>query len=79
MGKQTIVVPTVRDEGGDKYVPFCRFRWHPGVSKDYRACEARKCTHYMRLYFKGAYQRLGNNEPPEGCLNGLAGLLGDGI
>jgi len=75
--RKTIFVPIIKDEGGDRYIPFCRFRWHPGVSKDYRTCERRHCNHYKRLYLSKYHDRQDN--APQGGLNGLVGQLGDGI
>ena len=40
----------IKDESGKRFVPFCSYGWHQGISKNYELCEERRCTHYHRLY-----------------------------
>ena len=35
-----------------KYIPYCNFGWHQGISLNPSLCEERYCTHYSKLYIK---------------------------
>jgi len=42
----------LRDEDGERYIPYCTFHWHQGVIKPRQVeiCEERNCRHYIRFY-----------------------------
>ncbi len=35
---------------GERFIPYCNFEFHQGISKTYEICERRSCKHYKRLY-----------------------------
>ena len=73
MSKQTIYIQPQTDRNR-KFIPFCKFHFHPGVPKNYRQCEDRRCNHYVMLYLDGI-PRTNQNNSSQGCLNGLVGLM----
>jgi len=40
-----------RDENG-RYIPYCDFNVHRGISRTPELCEERTCIYYRRLYIK---------------------------
>ena len=51
----------LRDEKG-RYVPFCDFGYHQGISLKPEVCEQRNCMHYKKLYIpKPAQETTENN------------------
>lgn len=48
--KVTLFRP-LRDRDG-RYIPFCDFGMHQGISKTYEICEKRGCIYYHKLYIK---------------------------
>lgn len=75
MSKQTIYVPTRKDEKGNSYIPYCRFRHHPGIPKDPVKCEARKCFHYVRLSLRHDFYYQQQEVSPKPNCEGLEGIL----
>ncbi len=39
----------LKDQKG-RYIPYCDFRSHKGISKTPEICEQRKCKNYYKLY-----------------------------
>ena len=41
-------------DGVGLYYPVCTFQCHPGVvrEKEYRSCETKHCTHYLKAYIR---------------------------
>ena len=35
-----------------RYIPYCDFGYHRGISQTPEICEERKCTHFKKLYLK---------------------------
>ncbi len=35
-----------------RYLPFCDFHYHRGISKTPEICEERNCVHYLKLYIE---------------------------
>lgn len=49
-----------KDENGERYVPWCEFRFHFGVIKDESVCIQRDCEHYHKLYISAKNQYILN-------------------
>ena len=41
----------LKDSEG-RYLPYCDFSMHQGVSKTPEVCEKRECTYYKKVYIK---------------------------
>ena len=37
---------------GERFIPYCNYCEHEGISKTYVICEKRICSHYKRLYIE---------------------------
>jgi len=50
------------ENGIGKFIPYCNYQHHKGVviHNNYKLCERRKCTHYLRLYI--VYKDLNNQK-----------------
>ncbi len=37
---------------GERFIPYCNYCRHEGISKTWKLCEERVCSHYKRLYIE---------------------------